>query len=196
MTPVTICSDYGAQEKKNCHCFYFSPLYLQWKHGTGYHDFSWFFFFMLSFKSAFSRSSFTLIKRFFSSSSLSTSRVVLSAYLKLLIFLPVIFIPVCVSSSLAFPMTYIAYNLSKQGDNIQPCHIPFPILNQSVVPCKVLIVASWSAYRLLKRQGRWYDTLLILRIFQFVVIHTVKDFSIVNEAEIGVFFFLEFPSFL
>ena len=33
-----------------------------------------------------------------------------------------------------------------------------------------------------------------LRIFQFVLIHTVKDFSIINEAEIGVFF-LEFPCF-
>ena len=29
---------------------------------------------------------------------------------------------------------------------------------------------------------------------QFVVIHTVKDFSIINEAEVGVF--LEFPCFL
>ena len=32
-----------------------------------------------------------------------------------------------------------------------------------------------------------------LRIFQFIVIHTVKGFSIVNEAEVNVF--LEFPCF-
>ena len=32
-----------------------------------------------------------------------------------------------------------------------------------------------------------------LRIFQFVVIHKVKGFSVVNEAE--VIFFLEFPCF-
>jgi len=32
-----------------------------------------------------------------------------------------------------------------------------------------------------------------LRIFQFVVIHTVKGFSVVNEAEIDVF--LEFSRF-
>ena len=32
-----------------------------------------------------------------------------------------------------------------------------------------------------------------LRIFQFVVIHTVKGFSIVNKAEVDVF--LEFPCF-
>ena len=44
-------------------------------------------FWMLSFKPAFSLSSFTLIKRLFSSSSLSVNRVVSSAYLKWLIFL-------------------------------------------------------------------------------------------------------------
>ena len=42
---------------------------------------------MLSFKPAFSLSYFTLIKRLFSSSSLSAIRVVLSVYLRLLIFL-------------------------------------------------------------------------------------------------------------
>ena len=35
---------------------------------------------------------------------------------------------------------------------------------------------------------------ITLRIFQFVVIHTAKGFSIVNEAEIDVF--LEFPCFI
>ena len=43
---------------------------------------------MLSFKPAVSLSSFTFIKRLFSSSSLPAIRVVSSAYLKLLIFLP------------------------------------------------------------------------------------------------------------
>ena len=43
-------------------------------------------FWMLSFKSAFSLSSFTFIKRLFSSSSLSAVRVMSSAYLRLLIF--------------------------------------------------------------------------------------------------------------
>ena len=47
-------------------------------------------FWMLSFKPTFSLSSFTLIERFFSSSSssLSAIRAVSSAYLRLLIFLP------------------------------------------------------------------------------------------------------------
>ena len=34
-------------------------------------------------------------------------------------------------------------------------HTPFPIWNQSLVPCLVLTVASWSAYRCLRRQLRW-----------------------------------------
>ena len=47
-------------------------------------------------------------------------RVVSPAYLRLLIFLPAILIPVCASSSPAFLMMYSAYKLNKQGDNIQP----------------------------------------------------------------------------
>ena len=54
-----------------------------------------FVFRMLSFKPDFSLSSFTLIKRLFNSSSLSAIRVVSSAYLRLLIFLTEILIPVC-----------------------------------------------------------------------------------------------------
>ena len=75
-------------------------------------------FWILSFKPAFSLSSVTFIKRLFSSSSLSAIRVVSSAYLRLLIFLPAIFIPACASSSPAFRMMYSAYKLNKQGDNI------------------------------------------------------------------------------
>ena len=59
-------------------------------------------FWMLSSKPTFSLSSFTFIKRLFSSSSLSAIRVVPSAYLSLLIILPAILIPVCASSSPAF----------------------------------------------------------------------------------------------
>ena len=74
-----------------------------------------FVFWMLSFKPTFSLASFTF-KRLFSSSSLSALRVVSSAYLRLLIFLPAIFIPACVSSSPAFHVMYSAYNLNKQDD--------------------------------------------------------------------------------
>ena len=57
------------------------------------------FFLILSFKPTFSLSSLTLIKRFFSSSSLPAARVVSSAYLRLLIFLLAILIPACASFS-------------------------------------------------------------------------------------------------
>ena len=50
----------------------------------------------------------------------SAIRVVSSAYLRFLIFLPAILIPACASSSPAFLMMYSAYKLNKQGDNIQP----------------------------------------------------------------------------
>ena len=55
-----------------------------------------FVFWMLNFKPTFSLSSFTFIKRLFSPSSLSAVRVVSSAYLRLLMFLPAILIPACV----------------------------------------------------------------------------------------------------
>ena len=70
---------------------------------------------------------------------------------------------------------------------IQPWYTPFPIWNQSVVPCPVLTVDSWHVYRFLRRQVRWSGIPIAFRIFQFVVIHTVKGFSIVNEAEVDVF---------
>ena len=84
-------------------------------------------FWVLSFRPAFSLSSFTFIKRLFSSSSLSAIRVVSSAYVRLLIFLLAILIPACASSSPAFLMMYSAYKLNKQGDKTQPWRTHFPI---------------------------------------------------------------------
>ena len=147
-------------------------------------------FWMLSL----SLSSFTLIKRLSSYSFLSAIRVVSSAYLRLLVFLLAILIPACDSSNPAFHMMYSAYNLNKRGDSIQPWCSPFPILNQFFVPCLVLTVASWLAYRFLRRKVRWSGIPIYLKIFQFILIHTVKGFSIVNEAEVDVFWnSLAFP---
>ena len=64
---------------------------------------------------------------------------------------------------------------------------PFLIWDQSVVPCPVLTVASWPAYRFLRRQIRWSCIPMSWRIFQFVVIHTVECFDVVNKAEVDVF---------
>ena len=77
MAAVTICSDFGAQENKVCHCFHCSPSIC---HEVIERDAMVFGFWMLSFKPAFSLSSFTFIKRLFSSSSLSAIRVISSAY--------------------------------------------------------------------------------------------------------------------
>ena len=84
MAAVTIDSDFRAQENEICHCFQFSPSICHEVMGL---DTKISIFWMLSFKPTFSLSSFTLIKRLFSSSSISAIRVVSSAYLKLLIFL-------------------------------------------------------------------------------------------------------------
>ena len=132
MAPVSICSDFRAQENKVSHCFHCFPTICHEVMGP---DAMIFFFWMLSFKPAFSLSSFTFIKRLFSSSSLSDIKVVSSAYLRLLIFLLAILIPACASLSPAFYMMCSAYKLNKQGDNIQPSCTPFPILDQSIVPC-------------------------------------------------------------
>ena len=59
---------FGAQQNKVSHCFHCFSIYLPWSDGTGCHDLS---FLNVSFKPAFSLSSFTFIKRLFSSSSLS-----------------------------------------------------------------------------------------------------------------------------
>ena len=142
---------------------------------------------MLSFKEAFSLFSFILIKRLFNSSLLSAIRVVSSAYLGLLIFLPAILSPACASSSQAFHMMYSACKLNKLGDNIQPWRTPFPIWNQSVVPCSALTVASWPTYGFLKRQVRWSGIPISLNFPQFIVIYTVEGFGTVSKAEIGVF---------
>ena len=75
-------------------------------------------FWMFGVKPAFSLSSFTFIKRFFSSSSLSAIRVMSSAYLRLLIFLLAILIPAWASSSLAFRMMYSAAAAAK---SLQSC---------------------------------------------------------------------------
>ena len=81
------------------HCFHCFPIYFPWSDGTRCHDLN---FLMLSFKPTFPLSSFSFIKRLFSSSSLSAIRVVSSAYMRLLIFLPAILIPAC--AFLCFPV--------------------------------------------------------------------------------------------
>ena len=87
-----ICSDFGIQENKVCHCFHCFPIYLPWRMPLCAMILV---FWMSSFKLAFSLSSFTFIKRLFSFSLLSAIRVVSSAYLRLLIFILAFLILAC-----------------------------------------------------------------------------------------------------
>ena len=91
-----------------------------------------FVFWMFRLKPAFSLSSFTLLKKFFSSSLLFAIRVVPSAYLRLLIFLQAISVLVYESSDLTFHMMYSAQKLYKQDDNII---LDIDILNFEPVFC-------------------------------------------------------------
>ena len=141
MAAVTICSDLGAQEKEICHYFHLFPSICHAEMGL---DAMLLVFLIFSPKPALSVSSFTLIKKLFSSSLLSAIRAVSSAYLRLLMFLLPILIPACNSSSYspAFLMMCSMHRLNKQGDSRQPCHTSFSIFYQSVVPHSVLTVVS------------------------------------------------------
>ena len=83
------------------------------------------------------------------------------------------------------------HKLNKRDDNIQPWCTPSPILNQSVVPCNCCFM---TCIQVSQKTGRvvWYSY-LFMNFPQFVVIHRVKGFSMVNEAEVDVF--LEFSCF-
>ena len=106
-------------------------------------------------------------------------------------FLPPILIPVCNSSSMAFLMMCSAYRLNKQGDGRQ--HV-------------VLFSLSWTnqlfhiqgsncyfltCIQVSQETGKlvWYSH-LSKSSPQFVIIHTVKSFSIVDERDRC--FFLKF----
>ena len=144
-------------------------------------------FWMLSFKPAFSLSSFTFIKRLFSSSSLSAIRVVSSVYLRLLIFVLAILIPACASSSLAFHTMYSAYKFNKQGDNIQPWRIVCCSMSGSNCCFLTCIQISQEAGRVV-----WYSH-FFKNFPQFAVIYTVKGFGVISKAEVD--FLLEFSCF-
>ena len=74
MAAVSICSDFGAKEEEICHFFHPSSFCLPCSNGARCHDLS--FFLIFSPRPTLSLSSFTLIKRLFSSSSLSAIGVV------------------------------------------------------------------------------------------------------------------------
>ena len=81
---------------------------------------------------------------------------------------------------------YSAYKLNKQGDNIQPWHIhSFP--NFEPVCCSMFDsnCCFLTCIQISQEAGQvvWYSHLL-KNFLQFVVIHTARGFSVVNEADV------------
>ena len=103
---------------------------------------------------------------------------------------PAILIPACAPSSPECHMMYFVYKVNKQGDNMQPWHTPFPIWNQFLSCCNYCFL---TCIQVSQEAGEVvWDSHLLKNFPQFVVIHTVKGFSIVNEAEVV---FLELSCF-
>ena len=141
----------------------------------------------LSFKPSFPLSSSTFIKKLFSSSWLTAIRVVSSAYLRLLVFLPAILIQACTSSSPTFLMMYSAYKLKKAG--WQYTALTYSFTNLDPVCCSMFSsnCCFLTCIKIFQEAGQvvWYSHLL-KNFPQFVVIHTVKGFGIDRKAEVDV----------
>ena len=159
MAAVTTCSDLGPQENKICHCFHIAP-----------HQFAMKWWSLMLWSSFFE---YSVLSELFHSllSSSSTGSLV----------------PLCFLQLKWYHLhIWGCWYFSKRYDSglwrIQPriLHdvlwisseaiyslniLLFHILNQSVVPCSVLAVASWPAYRFLRRQVRWFCIPISLRIF-------------------------------
>ena len=144
------------------HCFHCYPIC----HKVTEPDAIILIFWMLSFMSSFSLSSFTFIKRLFRSSSLSAIRVVSSASISEVIdispwqsWFQLVLHP-------AQHFTWCTLRIRKISRvTIYSLDTPFAIWIQAVVPCPVLTVASWPAYRFLRRQVRLSGIPISFRIF-------------------------------
>ena len=110
-----------------------------------------------------------------------------SAYLMLIFFLAIL-IPTWASSSPAFYMVHSACKLNKQGDIMQSWHTPFP--NLETVHCSMpgSNYCFLTCIQISQEVGQmlWHSH-PFKNFPQFVVLHAVKDFNSVNEAEVDVF---------
>ena len=133
------------------------------------------------------------IKRIFNSFLLFAIKVLSSAYLRLLIFLPAILIPACASSRPGFHVTYSAFKLNKQGD-IYSLDVLLFLFGTSLLflmSSSNCCFLTWE--QTLQEASKVVWSSHLLKNFpQFVVIHRVKGFRVVNEA---VDVFLEFSHF-
>ena len=179
---------FWSPKSKVCHCFCCFPSI--W-HKVMKQDAMILVFWMFSFTPAFSLS-FTFNMRLFSSSSLSAIRVILSAYLRLLLFLLALLIPACISSRQAFFMMYSEYKWNKQGENIPSWCVPLLIWNSLFhVWFQLLLLYVHTSFS----GGRWRGLVFpSLEEFSTVCcdLH-IQRLDVVNEAEVSVF--LEFCCF-
>ena len=120
-------------------------------------------------------------------------RLVSSAYLRLLIFFPAVLISAWASSIPAFCMMYPVYKLISRV-TVHSLTYSFPNLEPVCCSMSSSNCCFLTHLQISQEAGQvvWYS-LLFKNFPQFVVIHTVKGFSLVNEAKVDVF--LEFPCF-
>ena len=108
--------------------------------------------------------------------------------LRFLIFPLAILISACDSSSLAFCTMYPAYKLNKQGVKYTALTCSFP--NSEPVHCFMSNsnTCFLTCIQISQKAGQvvWHSH-LFKNFPQFVLIHTVKGFSMVNEAEVEDF---------
>ena len=105
-------------------------------------------------------------------------------------FLLPILIPACNSSSPAFLMMLSAYRLNGHGDSI------FSFLNLEPIDCSIQgsNCCFLTCIQASQETGKMICYSHFFKSFpQFITIHIVKGFGIVNETEVDVF--LEFPCF-
>ena len=167
-------------KKRKSVSFHFFPIYLPWSDVT---ECLMLVFWMLSFQLAFSLSSFTLIKRLFSFSSVSVIRVESSSYQRLLIFLPAILIP-AFQLGVYLDHQFIWFTL----------HINW--ISRVTIDCfKALLSQFWTSLCCISSSNYYFLTCIQVtqetgkvawyyhnfkNFPQFVAMHAVKGFNIVK----------------
>ena len=139
---------------------------------------------MLTFEPAFPLCHFTVIKGFFSSPSLFAVKIISS---------DIVYMSFAVLITACGPARYFT------GCALYRSYISrmtmYSFLNFQPVCCSMSgSVASWPAYRFLKREIKWPGIPISKNFPQFIVIHTVKGFNVVDKTEVDVF--LELPCVL
>ena len=160
MAAVTVHSDFGARENKICHCFHFPPFYLPWSGGTGCHDLS---FLVITFLSQLFHSPLSPSSR----SSLASLQFLPLEWYHLHIWGCWYFSWQSWFQLVIHPTWYLngIFCVEVKWTRWQYTALTYSILNQSIVPCPVLTIASWPAYRFLRKQIRWFGMSVSFRIF-------------------------------